>query len=339
MRCSNIAAALVVVGATAFGPLGCGVGGSLFTGDTAGSAGVDTTQADGDGGDTGGGGVFDTPAGQVPGKGCDKVDLLFVVDDSASMSDQQEKLTAAFPAFMATIDDELVNEKGIDYHVGVVSAEMAGEDMCFFGLCAEGHRGRLQHEPDRIACNSVPSGRWIETGPVQAVTEQFECIASMVGQDFAEMPLEAARAALTDRVHDQEAYNVGFLREDALLVVVVLTDEDDQSRINVPETWDPFFGPGPLTPVDELYQALVDIKAGDPQGVVVVVLAGDSDTGCDDGEGENVVGRAPRLHELLDLAAPNSYWSNLCGDELTQPLQDALDVIDFSCEEFVPPAG
>ena len=43
--------------------------------------------------------------------GCEKVDLLFVVDDSASMSDNQDKLTAAFPSFMQTVDAELVIEE------------------------------------------------------------------------------------------------------------------------------------------------------------------------------------------------------------------------------------
>jgi len=32
--------------------------------------------------------------------GCDSVDILFVIDDSGSMSDQQDKLTAAFPSFI-----------------------------------------------------------------------------------------------------------------------------------------------------------------------------------------------------------------------------------------------
>lgn len=334
----GIACALGLL-ALASGP-GCGVGGVLFGQDSADAGGIDTAGDDADDDDTGADdGVFDTPDGNPGAKGCRKVDLLFVVDDSASMTDQQVKLTEAFPAFMATIDAALVAQKGIDYHVGVVSPEMGGEDMCIFGLCAEGHRGRLLHEPDRIPCDAEPAGRWIETGPVDRVTDEFECIASIRGQDFIEMPLEAARAALTDRVTDAEGYNAGFLRDDALLVVVVLSDEDDQSRMHAPETWDPFFGPGPVTPVSGLYQALVDVKGGDPQGLVVVVLAGDADTGCDDDDGEPIVTKAPRLHELLDLAAPNSYWGDLCGDALTQPLQDALEVIDFGCEEFVPPAG
>ena len=42
-----------------------------------------------------------------------------------------------------------------------------------------------------------------------------------------EQPLLAAKLALTDRIADGK--NAGFVRDDALLAVVILTDEDDQS--------------------------------------------------------------------------------------------------------------
>ena len=125
---------------------------------------------------------------------------------------------------------------------------MAGEDMCIFISCGQGHRGRLQHKPDRLNCSDVPDGKWIDQGPVETVSEQFKCIASMDGGEFSEMPLEALRAGLIDRVEDQEAYNAGFLRDDALLVLMLITDEDDQSVMGIGETWD-LLGPGKPTPV------------------------------------------------------------------------------------------
>lgn len=350
----------------AFTLLACGSndsGGNMFsdsgdgesgTADEAGSADADTSTgtttddstSTGDSDETGTTSpIFDvgdegTGADDGNGEmGCKKVDLLFVVDDSASMWDEQDKLTDAFPGFMQTIDQELVQEKGIDYHVGVVSAEMAGPNMCILFQCADGHRGRLNHKEDRLNCAAdEPPGRWIEVGPVDEVAAQFRCIASMEGQDFQEMPLEAMRASLIDRIQDQEAYNSGFLREDALLVVAFLTDEDDQSVWEVPEMWNLIPGPGPKAPVQDYWNAMVDLKGGEPDRIMALAISGDKDQDCEDNNNEVLAAKAPRIHEFLDLAAPNSYWTHICGDDYVQPLQEALDVLESSCENF-PPVG
>jgi hypothetical protein len=269
-------------------------------------------------------------------EGCKKVDLLFIIDDSGSMSDQQDKLTEAFPSFIQTIDDELVQKKGIDYRIGVMSTDMAGTEQCVFLVCGQGHRGRLQHEADRLNCNDVPQGRWIEAGPVDQVAKQFQCVASMNGGEFSEMPLEALRAGLVDRVADQEAYNAGFLREDALLVIMIITDEDDQSVKEVAPMWDVFLGPGTPTPVIEYQQLLVALKGGDKDRFVAVAITGPKDSSCGGGGDDPVAVKAPRVHQFLELNTPNSYWGNICEEDFTAPLAAALEVIKSSCETFPP---
>ncbi|MCA9688523.1 MAG: hypothetical protein R3A51_01680 [Nannocystaceae bacterium] len=274
-----------------------------------------------------------------PEMGCKKVDLLFVIDDSGSMTDEQNKLTAAFPSLMETIDQELVQEKNIDYRVGVISTDMATQDMCIFMLiCGQGHLGRLQHHADRLNGCAEPPGKWIEQGPIDEVSAQFQCIASMDGGEFNEMPLEAARAGLVDRVIDNEAYNSGFLRDDALLVLVIFTDEDDQSVWEV-QPWDPFnpFGPGQPTPVIQYWQKFVDLKGGEPDRFVTVVFSGPKNTSCGDVMNDNGAVQAPRLHQFLELNLTNAYWGSICEDDFTTPLHEALDVIESICEVFPPP--
>jgi len=271
--------------------------------------------------------------------GCEKVDILFVIDDSGSMSQEQDKLTDAFPQLMATIDEELVQEKNIDYRVGVMSTDMAGPDMCVLQfICGQDHRGRLQHKADRLNCGQdEPPGRWIETGPLQEVSNQFRCIASMDGGEFDEMPLESARAGLVDRVFDGEGYNAGFLRDDALLVLVIVTDEDDQSVWEVPSSWDILFGPGPKTPVIEYWNEFVDLKGGEPDRFVTVVLSGPKSGTCGGNQDDPGAVAAPRLHQFLELNLTNAYWGSICEDDYTTPLHEALDVIEAVCEVFPPP--
>ncbi|MCB9750764.1 MAG: hypothetical protein H6713_12330 [Myxococcales bacterium] len=269
--------------------------------------------------------------------GCKKVDILFVIDDSGSMSDEQNKLTAAFPSLVETIDQELVQEKNINYRIGVVSTDMAGTEKCVLNLiCGQGHRGKLQHHADRLNCqNDEPPGKWIEQGPVNTVATQFQCIASMNGGEFDEMPLEAARAALVDRVIDQEAYNAGFLRDDALLVLVIFTDEDDQSVWEIPETWGLI--PPPTTPVQEYYNQFVDLKGGETDRLAIVVFSGPKDTSCGDVMNDNGAVQAPRLHSLIENTPQNAYWGSICDNDFTTPLHEALDVIEAVCDMFPPP--
>jgi hypothetical protein len=298
------------------------------------------------GSNTDSGPKFDVPAGTgptdgEPGTGCEKVDLLFVIDDSGSMSDEQDLLTAAFPDMAQTIDDTLVAQQGIDYRIGVISSNITDDTMCVIGMCGPNYLGRLQHTEARVPCSNVPAGKWIEGSEgATAVSEQFTCIASLnQAQDFngfpeggSEAPLEATRMALIDRVSDAEQYNLGFLRDDALLVLVIVTDEDDQSVWESATNWSlPFGGPGDIAPVSDFFDMLVSLKGGHPENLTAVAISGPQAGGGDT--------TAPRIHAFLDLAAPNAYWTDISGNDYSQPLQEALEIIEGSCEGFIPPQG
>ena len=72
---------------------------------------------------------FDIPQqdagdGQTTGdSGCSKVDFLFVIDNSASMEDNQDALIASFPGFIDTIKNTLT---ATDYHIMVVDTDADG---------------------------------------------------------------------------------------------------------------------------------------------------------------------------------------------------------------------
>src|SRR5690606_38029790 len=55
--------------------------------------------------------------GTTGDESCAKVDLLFVIDNSGSMADEQAKLIANFPGFATEIQSALVDVES--YHVGV----------------------------------------------------------------------------------------------------------------------------------------------------------------------------------------------------------------------------
>src|SRR5262245_11439832 len=51
-----------------------------------------------------------------PGPGCQAIDVLFVIDNSGSMGQEQTNLIANFPAFISVLD-----QSGLDYRVAVTT--------------------------------------------------------------------------------------------------------------------------------------------------------------------------------------------------------------------------
>jgi len=160
-----------------------------------------------------------------------KLDLLFMIDDSPSMEEEQANLARNFPRL---IDALKTLPAGFpDLHLGVVSSDMGpGAAPSVGGGCRSlGDRGVLQV---RSGCGLDPSkGRYLisQNGGTQNnfdgdISDVFACLASLgTGGCGFEHQLQSVRMALSGFVAD----NTGFLRSDAHLAVVYITDEDDCS--------------------------------------------------------------------------------------------------------------
>ena len=136
------------------------------------------------------------------GEGAPPVDVLWIVDDSGTMSEEQELLAGNFSAFA-----EVLLRSDADFHVGVTTTDIDAEAGALVG--------------EYLTADTVD------------IEATFAAQAADLGISGSrdEQPLEAARMALTDPVASDA--NAGFLREGADLQVVVVTDEDDHSREDV----------------------------------------------------------------------------------------------------------
>lgn len=130
------------------------------------------------------------------------VDVLWLMDNSCSMQEEQDALSTNFPKFM-----NYFLGSGLDYHVGVISTDMDDPD----------HRGKLR---------TRNGARWIDPTTADATTTFGQMVA--LGTDGAVD--EKGRAAIYTALETQkDSFNVGFLREDAFLSIVVISDENDYS--------------------------------------------------------------------------------------------------------------
>jgi hypothetical protein len=164
-----------------------------------------------------------------------KADILVVVDDSAETRLMQDNLVRTFPIFI----NRLMDPPGLpDLHVAVISTDMGAGDGSIAGCDATGGKnGIFQYQP-RADCTSTglaPGATFIAddgtnrnyTGPISDV---FGCIAALgeSGCGF-EHQLAAITRALGADGSPPPAENQGFLRPDAFLVILLLTNEDDCS--------------------------------------------------------------------------------------------------------------
>lgn len=160
------------------------------------------------------------------------IDILFAIDNSPSMAEEQDSLTKNFPTMMKEL--QAIPGGLPNVHIAVVSSDM-GAGPLVPGLSANcarpgGDRGLFLPKPN---CGLDASSRWLVsrnagtmnnfTGDISMV---FSCLA-LIGTNGCgyEHQLQAARVALSDFNPE----NKGFLRPDAYLALIFLTDEDDCS--------------------------------------------------------------------------------------------------------------
>jgi hypothetical protein len=178
---------------------------------------------------------FELPVQSLPELQPRKVDILFMIDDSQSMLPLQQKLAASFPALIQT----LKNLPGglPDVHLGVVSSTMGPGrfDLPQYHCAAGGDRGVLQNIP-RGTCLTAIGDRYISATENEVtrnydgtIEDAFSCIALLGDQGCGfEQQLESVAVALGAR-GTPPPENAGFLRDDALLSIVLITNEDDCS--------------------------------------------------------------------------------------------------------------
>lgn len=170
------------------------------------------------------------------------LDLLFLIDKSPTMTDEQAGLAANFPRFIQVLRQV---EGGLpNLHLGVISQDIGAGGLTVGGNCSgQGDTGNLLATP-RIPGCSPPNGNFITdvendaggrtTNYSGTLEDTFSCIATLGpnGCGF-EQHLGSLKKALIDN-----PANAGFLRPNAYLAIVIISDEDDCTAKD-PTIYDP----------------------------------------------------------------------------------------------------
>jgi len=196
------------------------------------------------------------------------VDVLFVIDNSASMADDQATMATTTAHFL-----DFLLGSSVDYRVGVTTTDPGGVDCPNSGSPAAGELvtlGGLSWLDASVANPDMFLGTSVQVGTAGC---------------FLESGLTTAYQALTDTTS-------GFRRDDAALVVVFVSDEDDQSTsLTAP----PIDDPGML--------AWLDGIAADVPLSVHGVLCLDTGAGCTSDRYRDVIDHVGGVSFPLDDAA------------------------------------
>jgi len=288
--------------------------------------------------------------------GCDKVDFLFVIDNSGSMADEQQALIASFPGFMSTIQETLQAQ---DYHVMVVDTDGDGGGggstlTCINGNCTCSPSPAccdlvcsMSDECNGFPCDDLPGGECdgtigagkiyredgtlclAEDGPrfmddqTADLTSQFAC-AAQVGTFGSgnEIPMQSMLEAVSEPMKQTGACNEGFLRDDAIAVVTFITDEEDFDKSpGDPASW---------------HQGLVEAKGGNEDAVVVLGLIGDHDQPGGTCSNFDEAEPSPRLRAFVESFADRGFVGSVCAADYSPFFAQAVEIIDVTCDEFEP---
>lgn len=151
--------------------------------------------------------VTETFSQGVQGK---MLDILFVVDNSGSMADEQAKLGDRIDRFISTLED-------VDWRIGITTTDVSNG--------AYGVKGSLLNfsglQTNYITAKTPNYLNVFKNTIVRQ--ESINCIPECPSGD--EQPLAAAIMAIQKR----NTENQGFFREGADLGLLVLSDEDEKS--------------------------------------------------------------------------------------------------------------
>ena len=174
-----------------------------------------------------------------------KLDLLFVIDDSPAMASMEARLWPQLPHLLEALIDPTTREYP-NLHVAVVSSSLgAGRYDDVPGCLADTAGdvgGRFSHPEGSGLANGATFMRLND--PQVNFSGQpgdvFACMARLghAGCGFPQ-PLAAARRALEKAGDATDPDNGGFLRHDAALAVIVITNGDDCSVPSDSDLFDP----------------------------------------------------------------------------------------------------
>ena len=136
-----------------------------------------------------------------------KADILLVIDDSGSMGDKQASLAQNMASFL-----QYATSNQVDFHIGVTNTELAGPTASLAGTL-----------------HTTAAGNKILRPTTPNLQAEFSDLVNVGLTGYTESCMDPATRALTAPNITDPAKNAGFLRQEAVLAIVCISDARDQA--------------------------------------------------------------------------------------------------------------
>jgi len=270
-----------------------------------------------------------------------KTDILFVVDDSDSMSEEQQNLAANFDAFIHALDASPFKN---DYQIGITTTSVDLEDRAPDGsprVITTFQRGPNASKPypagalvalDATGAFLANGSRILKADSPTLIQDFQRNVAVGTFGSGKEQGLRAAQLALTDRVAD--GTNQGFLRPGARLAVVIVSDADDCSDpehrvpLDTTENCSSDASKARLESVVDFVQTLRSPLAGERRDVVVAAITGvDPVTRTPAVTCAGVEDKADRYKAFVDIFGREGLVDDICNPSFRGTLESIANLL------------
>ncbi len=253
---------------------------------------------------------------------CNKVDFLFVIDNSGSMSRHQENLRNNISSL---IQELKTLSEVTDYQIGVITTDdyQSNPEQCR-ELGSLVTHSAFDTEGKAIATeDGTPSTRACLSSDKPYITnttnldEEFSCLASVGAQGSAN---EKQLSALVSALKDKNGCNQGFIRDDSLLVTMLITDEDasfDTGFLKLLLSMGS--NETSYTTGSEWADAVLSIKNSYPNQVVVLSMINQSSS--------------PELTEFTQ-SFPNGFIGDISATDYAAEFKKAAANIATACKNY-----
>jgi hypothetical protein len=279
---------------------------------------------------------------------CNNVDFVFVVDNSPSMLDEQQFLAQGVPGFVSAMQNALPTVESL--RVGVIDTDsypglgtledpLEGCDPEVVEDCGscDYQLGSFLAKPESASDPSADcefsTDRNYMDGTSETFANEFGC-AALVGAvgNPIEQQAGALVASVSEDLNAEGACNEGFVRDDALLVFLVISDEEDNYESPPAPQGGSMGEPG------DWFDAIVAAKNGREQNIVALGLLGGSPKFSDCADLSQGVDGAEQSSRLVDFVErfPTNFVSSVCSEGYGDFFQEALVRVSEGCELFIP---
>ncbi|WAS92478.1 hypothetical protein [Nannocystis punicea] len=289
--------------------------------------------------------------GDVAPAGCHgKLDIIFAISTEWWMKDYQTRLIAAFPEFAQALEEEL---GAYDLHILVTDSSFVwGMEDC--SQCQDPDDCDPNGEPSLCGakldacdttmgsgetfssgigssgrrCDLAGGRRYIVSSEEQDLVGAFTCLARVGYGVATPQAFDSILAALDHPLIESGVTlngpgdcNEGFLRDDALLLVVIIQDSFEWTSLGGPYQW---------------RKALYAVKGGDADAVIGLAITTDNDVLPSLCVPAAPLGFTNRMRLFMEEYLKHGNMASICAPAYGSSFKDIAAQLAPLCDQFIP---